>query len=427
MAYQPPTDLQLRDPEFNKKTKMSIVPATPIRASTGPSASSVKCSSENSPQYPAKKISPCPSTTSHQPFQPLAVPPNARKEGRSQCPICGKKPNCSLRRHALAHLPWYGDPVKVCWERGEHFTQHGNLRKHLTNWHPNGGFHNHTSRWVTLLANFFHIIARSLKLATVEDLVPYVIQHHLFPDPGEPSLEDKEMMHLFDITSHCIVPSGPYCYSPPNSIAALTHWKIMVLLLQQLDLQYKQYLFAIRFSMVSSASGFPAPTPGISSIFEIHPAPMSSASVTITSSSGPSQDRHSKSSVPASCSGPPQDHRSSSLAAGVFPGPSQEPSSPSAAATSSSGPPQDCPAHYTVTVGCPPQDRSQSLVSTPSPSQDPWSILGSSATSDCTSEAALPTPKTTSSISAIVNPVLPAGQWSAYRGVDTHFHPDKLI
>ena len=167
LAYQPPTDLWLRDPEFNKKTEMSVVPATPIRASTGPSASSVKRSSENSPQCPAKKISLCLSTTSRQPLQPLVVPPNTRKEGRSQCRICDKKPNCSLHRHALAHLPWYGDPVKVCWECGEHFTQHGNLWKHLTNWHPNGGFRNHTSQWVTLLANLFHIIARSLKLTTV--------------------------------------------------------------------------------------------------------------------------------------------------------------------------------------------------------------------------------------------------------------------
>ena len=167
MAYQPPTDLRLQDPEFNKKTEMSIVPATPIRASRGPSASSVKRSSKNSPQCPAKKISPCLSTTSRQPLQPLVVPPNTRKEGRSQCPICDKKPNCSLHCHALAHLPWYGDLVKVCWECGEHFTQHGNLWKHLTNWHPNGGFRNHTSQWVTLLANLFHIIARSLKLTTV--------------------------------------------------------------------------------------------------------------------------------------------------------------------------------------------------------------------------------------------------------------------
>ena len=369
MAYQPPTDLRLRDPEFNKKTEMSIVPATQIRASTGPPTSSVastsKRSLETSPPRPTKKVATVSSTSSRQPLQPIRVPPNTGKEGRSQCPICQKKPNCSLRHHALQHLPWYGDPIKVCWECGEHFTQHGNLRKHLANYHPNGRFHNHTSRWVTLLSNFFHVVARSLQLSTIEDLLPYVIKHHLFPNPGEPNPDDKEMMRLFDVTSCRTVPAHPYHYSPPNSVAALTHWKIMVLLVEQLDVSSKHHLFKMPFSAVTYAMGFPAPTPGIPSIFEINPVPVPCTRVATTTSSGPSQDHNSQSLVATTPSGPPQDQPSSSLVAGVPKGPLQEPH-PSSATACSSGPPQDC---HVQSVQCPPQDKPQTSVSSSGPSR----------------------------------------------------------
>ena len=214
MAYQPPTDLQLRDPEFQRVTERSSVPVPSTRASTGPSTScpTVSASKQSAAASPVKSskrllTEQAVSTTPQQPLQPLTLSQNKGKEGRSQCPVCDKKPNCSLRQQALVHLPWYGDPVKVCWEFGEHFMQHGNLCKHLQSRHPSGCFNNHTSRWVTLLAYLFHIVTKHLQLSKVQDLVGYVIKHQLFPEPGEPSPDDQEMMRLFDITSRCAVPS----------------------------------------------------------------------------------------------------------------------------------------------------------------------------------------------------------------------------
>ena len=150
MAYQPPADLWLWDPEFQRVTERSSVPVPSTRASTGPSCPTVSASKQSaaaSPVKSSKQLSTeqAVSTTLWQPLQPLALPQEKGKEGRSQCPVCDKKPNCSLRRHALVHLPWYGDPVKVCWECGEHFMQHGNLCKHLQSRHPNEHFNNHTS------------------------------------------------------------------------------------------------------------------------------------------------------------------------------------------------------------------------------------------------------------------------------------------
>ena len=319
MAYQPPTDLQLRDPEFQRVTERSSVPVPSTRASTGPSTScptesASKRSTAASPVKSSKRLltEQAVSTTRSNPCNHWLF---LKRKGRSQCPVCDKKPNCSLCHHALVHLPWYGDPVKVCWECGEHFTQHRNLHKHLQSRHPNRHFNNHTSRWVTLLANLFHIITKHLQLSKVQDLVGYVIKHHLFPEPGEPSPDDQEMMRLFDITSHHAVPPQGYCYSPPNSVAALTHWKILVLLIQWLNPSCKLHVFNMQFSTIRSASGFPAPSPGVPLIFEILTVPVPGTHAATFSQPGPS---------PVAL-GPSQDHRPPPLVAGLPKGPPRLP------------------------------------------------------------------------------------------------------
>ena len=424
MAYQPPTDLWLWDPEFQRVTERSSVPVPSTRASTGPSCPTVSASQQSaaaSPVKSSKQLSTeqAVSTTPWQPLQPLALPQEKGKEGRSQCPVCDKKPNCSLRCHALVHLPWYGDPVKVCWECGEHFMQYGNLRKHLQSRHPNRHFNNHTSRWVTLLANLFHIITKHLQLSKVQDLVGYVIKHHLFLEPGEPSPDYQEMMCLFDITSGRAMPPQGYCYSPSYSVAALTHWKILVLLIQRLNPSCKQHMFNMQFSTIRSASGIPAPSPGVPSIFEISTAPVPGTRVATFSQPGPSQGHHV---LPPVALGPSQDHHPPPLVVGL-----------------SKGPPQDCHAKSTVSSNCPQQDSSQPSPS--SPLQDPWSILGlndpptaQSASSSNLSVCVAPVGKVSSVspvapgvVMPLMEPLLPDGQQFSYWGVDADFHPNKML
>ena len=224
-----------------------------------------------------------------------------------------------------------------------------------------------------------------------------------------------------DITSRHAVPSQGYCYSPPNSVAALTHWKILVLLIQWLNPSSKQHVFNMQFSTIRSASGFPAPSPGVPSIFEISTAPVPGTHVATFSQPGPSQGHRV---TPRVALGPSQDHLPPPLVASL-----------------SKGPPQDCHCPSTVSSNCPPQDSSQPQASTSSPLQDPWSILGSSepptagsASSSNRSVCAVPVgkaptafPVAPSVVMPLMEPLLPDGQQFSYQGVDAHFHPDKML
>ena len=215
------------------------------------------------------------------------------------------------------------------------------------------------------------------------------------------------------------MPPQGYCYSPPNSVAALTHWKILVLLIQWLNPSCKQHMFNMQFSTIRSASGFPAPSPGVPSIFEISTAPVPGTRVATFSQPGPSQGHHVP---PPVVLGPSQDHHPPPLVVGL-----------------SKGPPQDCHAKSTVSSNCPQQDSSQ-----PSPSsslQDPWSILGSNepptaqlASSSNLSVCVAPVGKvpTVSPVAPgvvipLMEPLLPDGQQFSYWGVDAHFHPNKML
>ena len=261
----------------------------------------------------------------------------------------------------------------------------------------------------------FHVITKSLQLSKVQDLVAYVIKQHLFPDPGEPSPDDQEMMCLFDITSCRAVPSQGYCYSPPNSVAALTHWKILVLLLQQLSPSCKQHLFNMQFSVIKSASGFAVPSSGISSIFEISTAPVPGTRIATLGMPGPSQDHTAPPSVVCVSQGPSQDHPPSQVVSRSQ-GPLQDHlGQPTGLASRSQGPPQDCLGQSTVSAKCPPQDSPQPQASTSGPSQDPWSILGSS---ESTIAPVLKVPAVSPAASSVmmpfVEPLLPDGQWFSY-------------
>ena len=97
-------------------------------------------------------------------------------------------------------------------------------------------------------------------------------------------------------------------------------------------------------------------------------------------------------------------------------------------ASHSQGPPQDHLGQFTVSAKCPPQDSPQPQASTSGPSQDPWSILGSSESAIApVRKVPAVSPAASSVMMPFVEPLLPDKQRFSYQGVNAHFHPDKML
>ena len=361
-------------------------------------------------------------------------------EGRRVCPICHQKPNHSLRRHALTHLPWFGDVVKVCWECGARYHQHGRLRDHLQRVHPNGGFEEQVNRWVPTIMYLLSSFIIGLGLTGEDALVQYVTTHQLHPDPVEPSAQDTQMMELFDQWSG--TPRRQYCYCPPNCVAALLHWKPLVLLLRSLPARMQETLHSLPFSQV--VSGFstllkspvvPAPVPSlmsrpaIPSLLDLpmhlprhgssedqRPRPRpSSTACPCPSPSGSSEDqrpcpRPSSTACPCpSPSGSSEDQRPSprppsmTFPRPLLPGPSEDDPSPTTSAASRTDPmPQPA-----VSVS----------------TSDIWSVLDDSSPTVLAKPE--PRPPEDPRLPSHVPPAVPAPCLLSV--VDAHFHPDKLL
>ena len=58
----------------------------------------------------------------------------------------------------LHHLPWFVDPVHVCWTCHHMFPQKSKLKAHLWQ-HPEGSFVKNAATWVPVLQQFVQVLA----------------------------------------------------------------------------------------------------------------------------------------------------------------------------------------------------------------------------------------------------------------------------
>ena len=181
--------------------------------------------------------------------------------GRDGCPPTRKrrKRTCSLstcqesaitrpRPHALVlHLPWYFAAFSACWRCRVQEGSTRNLRfRHygLTNTHPSGpNFTEEEARlWSCLCNGLLHFIRHALGLRSLHALLAFVQDQGLYPQdclPPGGSFSPEEQM-LLEMYEQLHFPSDvgrrrPYTVEPPDCVASLLHWDVLLRLLDLLS------------------------------------------------------------------------------------------------------------------------------------------------------------------------------------------------
>ena len=160
-----------------------------------------------------------------------------RSHAPPTCCVCLTKPSFGLQRHACyTHLPWFVQYLLTCWVCQRNFAQPSKLRKHMEKEGHQGLFNEvHKMEWVYLMNQLLQYIAISLQLPRTSALLSFVSQDATLWAGLDKKLDadDLQMLSHFEdvngtFTNTC------YTYNPPNSIASLTHWKVLLNLVSPL-------------------------------------------------------------------------------------------------------------------------------------------------------------------------------------------------
>lgn len=153
----------------------------------------------------------------------------------SVCPVCPKR--CSrLKRHVLQeHLPWFLNPATACFS----------CKEQTGHWHQLNLKHDQCpnftvdtmNAWCGEVWSILHLMASSLDLENLNDLLRYVIDRRLYPCSANNYEEynspfnsyEVEWMQHFD--RHCTSDfrsDVQYHPSPPNRLICILHWRTLL-------------------------------------------------------------------------------------------------------------------------------------------------------------------------------------------------------
>ena len=140
------------------------------------------------------------------------------------------------------HLPWWLKAHTACWHCKVQFNYPNNLRYHLSSVGPDhpstAGFGPEQMQdWIFLLNGLLHLFCSFFCLGHVRELLAYVRAHHLWPTEecqGRFSLEEQELLRAYEREFEEFIP-GHFTASPPVSVSCLSHWRVLVFLLNEVS------------------------------------------------------------------------------------------------------------------------------------------------------------------------------------------------
>ena len=266
----PPTISPVRPPVFSLVRSVSVppladsVPTVSVRSVSvevpsctafGPSVCvEVPCRSSAPPRVPARAASVPPASVLSHRSSSLVVSSGTSGRSVQAAPysLSGRQQRrCSVegctftsygtggheRRHLQKdHLPWWLKAFTACWHCKEQLNCNQSLRYHLENRsseHPaNAGFGEEQVRdWAYKLNGLLHIFCSALSLTSVSELLAYVRECHLWPtEQGTFTPQDEELLRGYEKEFSDHVPAH-FSASPPTSVSCLSHWKILIFLL----------------------------------------------------------------------------------------------------------------------------------------------------------------------------------------------------
>ena len=175
-------------------------------------------------------------------------PPNKKKpkgkrlQASQSCPLCGRIVD-KLRRHVLLkHLPFFAVPQFACWGCGTQLFSDSTLRKHA----EQSGCHTSTfdedmDNWADIMDQFLQFLCVKFNVNTFQHLVDMINDSNMLPQSSSP----LNPIDLSLIKNYCQVRkiADDIKFDPITCVAVLLHWRVLLVLLQQLA---PQYLFEVR-------------------------------------------------------------------------------------------------------------------------------------------------------------------------------------
>lgn len=165
---------------------------------------------------------------------------NKKRNKGKLCPLCNVRPKCLKSHVQRKHFPWYTTALTACWECQ---IQEGRncffMASHGSDNHPNGPAYSDRKKivWDYLMNGVLHLLCHQLGLNNFQKLLGFVKTHHLYSDlfPNVINFTNSEIQELsrFEEVNGLSVTKS-FSISPPNSTAALTHWRVLSNILNKL-------------------------------------------------------------------------------------------------------------------------------------------------------------------------------------------------
>ena len=163
-----------------------------------------------------------------------------RVEGRA-CTLCGDSLGGAARRHvSREHLPWFLNPDRCCWnchgveDSSSYIVHHHHFK--VAGHDQFGTFDNYNFRkWLGLMRGVLTLFQEFFGSNDSSALLQVVRCRHLYPD--DPTFVVSPLQHMLMSTFDRVLglePKPKYTLRPPNSVASLLHWAVMVAMLQPL-------------------------------------------------------------------------------------------------------------------------------------------------------------------------------------------------
>ena len=174
------------------------------------------------------------------------------------------------RRHVLCqHMPWYFAAYTACWRCKIQVGDAREIRRthsELSNEHPSGpNFTEFEARLWTCLGNgLLHFFRQVLGLPSLQALLTYVQDHRLYPQDGTPpggdfSPQEQLLLEMYEELhfSHLVGRPQPYTVHPPDCVASLLHWGVILRLMDFLDPQDQIWVSGLYHPCLADGSPMP--------------------------------------------------------------------------------------------------------------------------------------------------------------------------
>ena len=169
-----------------------------------------------------------------------------------KCPLCDMKSKHLAPHVQFQHLPWWFDPQNVCWvcrqaEKGKSRLQ--NLHKH-EDYDPLAALGStQRNNWVEWSVELLNLVAEDMGLQRIDELLEFCgkVRYERTLKGSQLQVLQKQLYLGLNIRPGGQLPKDGICIRPPNCLAALMDWRVLVNLLRQVSENVRERIHLLHF------------------------------------------------------------------------------------------------------------------------------------------------------------------------------------